>query len=72
MGGSSRSAWRKVRNMPSASLELRRRPAWPLVRAHFAWRGVDWGRRWKIFGRPIIQRHCGRRIALGNGLTLRS
>ncbi len=48
-------AWTKVRNMPwTASLELRRRLAWPLVRAQFAWHGVAWGADWKIFGGPII------------------
>ncbi|MCS3668090.1 acetyltransferase-like isoleucine patch superfamily enzyme [Salinibacter ruber] len=66
-------AWTKVRNMPwTASLELHRRLAWPLVRAQFAWHGIAWGTGWKIFGRPIIQRHRGSQIALGNGLTLRS
>jgi len=66
-------AWTKVQNMPwTATLELRRRLAWPLVRAQFAWHGIEWGERWKIFGRPIIQRHRGSRIALGDGLTLRS
>lgn len=65
--------WTKVRNMPwTASLELRRRLAWPLVRAHFAWHGVPWGAGWKIFGRPIIQRHRGSRIQIGDGLWLRS
>jgi hypothetical protein len=67
------SAWQKVQNMPwTAALELRRRLAWPLVRARFAWHGIDWGTGWKIFGCPIIQRHRGSRIALGDGLTLRS
>jgi acetyltransferase-like isoleucine patch superfamily enzyme len=56
----------------TASLELRRRLAWPLVRAQFAWHGVEWGSGWKIFGRPIIQRHRDSRIMLGDGLTLRS
>jgi hypothetical protein len=66
-------AWTKIRNMPwTVSLDLRRRLAWPLVRAQFAWHGVAWGRDWKIFGRPILQRHRGSRIALGNGLYLRS
>ena len=66
-------AWSKVCNMPwTVGLDLRRRFAWPLVRAQFAWHGIDWGTRWKMFGRPIIQRHRGSRIALGDGLTLRS
>ncbi|WP_251964133.1 acyltransferase [Salinibacter ruber] len=66
-------AWTKVQNMPwTARLALRRRLAWPLVRVQFAWHGVAWGADWKIFGRPTIQRHRGSRIALGDGLTLRS
>jgi hypothetical protein len=56
----------------TAGLELRRRLAWPLVRAQFAWHGIEWGAGWKIFGRPILQRHRGSRIALGDGCTLRS
>jgi acetyltransferase-like isoleucine patch superfamily enzyme len=56
----------------TVGLELRRRLAWPLVRAQFAWHGISWGRGWKIFGRPIIQRHRGSRIDLGDGLYLRS
>jgi len=67
------SALDKVGRMPwLIPLDLRRRFAWPLVRAQFAWHGIAWGRGWKIFGRPILQRHRGSRIALGDGLTLRS
>ena len=67
------SALGKVKRMPwTARLDLRRRLAWPLVRAQFAWHGVKWGTNWKIFGRPIIQKHRGSRIEMGNGLTLRS
>ena len=67
------NAWDKVQNMPwTARLEVRRRLAWPLVRAQFAWHGISWGKGWKIFGRPIIQKHRGSRITLGDGLYLRS
>jgi hypothetical protein len=67
------SAWQKIQDMPwRVGLDLRRRLAWPLVRAQFAWHGISWGRGWKIFGRPIIQKHSGSRIALGDGLYLRS
>ena len=73
MTDSSRSRWQKVKTMPwTARLELRRRLAWPLVRAQFAWHGIEWGTSWKLFGRPILQKHRGSRIALGDGLTLRS
>jgi acetyltransferase-like isoleucine patch superfamily enzyme len=65
--------WQKLQDMPwLAGLEVRRRLAWPLVRAQFAWQGIAWGRRWRIFGRPIIQRHRASRIVLGDGLVLRS
>jgi hypothetical protein len=69
----SESPVQKIRDMPwLAGLELRRRLAWPLVRLQFAWHGIDWGRGWRVFGRPILQKHRGSRIALGDGLTLRS
>ena len=65
------SKWRKIKHMPgTARLELRRRLAWPLVRAQFAWHGIAWGAGWKIFGRPILQKHRGSRIALGDGLSV--
>jgi hypothetical protein len=67
MSEPSTDAWRKVQNMPwTATLDLRRL-AWPLIRAQFAWHGISWGRGWKIFGRPIIQRHRGSRIARRDG-----
>jgi acetyltransferase-like isoleucine patch superfamily enzyme len=73
MASPCHSTWTKARTMPwTVGLELRRRLAWPLVRAQFAWHGVAWGRGWRVFGRPILQRHRGSRIALGDGLTLRS
>jgi acetyltransferase-like isoleucine patch superfamily enzyme len=53
-------------------LELRRRLVWPVVRLQFAWHGIAWGSNWRIFGRPIIQRHRGSTIEAGNGLVLRS
>jgi acetyltransferase-like isoleucine patch superfamily enzyme len=63
----------KARNMPwLVGLELRRRLAWPVVRAQFAWHGIEWGHGWKIFGRPILQKHRGSRIVIGDGLYLRS
>jgi acetyltransferase-like isoleucine patch superfamily enzyme len=52
--------------------ELRRIAAWPLIRLTFWRHGIPWGRRWRIFGRPIIQRHRGSTIDLGDGLELRS
>jgi acetyltransferase-like isoleucine patch superfamily enzyme len=46
--------------------------AWPWIRVGFALAGIRWGRRWRIFGMPILQRHRGSRITLGDGLELRS
>lgn len=43
---------------------------WFILR--FRLHGVAWGRRWRVFGMPIIQRHRGSTIALGDGLELRS
>ena len=53
------------------ALDFRRRLTWPLVRAQFAWHGVDWRRGWRIFGRPVIQKHRGSSITMGDGLVLR-
>jgi len=44
----------------------------PWIRLGFAAAGVPWGRDWRIFGMPILQRHRGSRISLGDGLELRS
>lgn len=63
----------KARDMPwLVGLELRRRLAWPIIRAQFAWHGIEWGVDWRIFGRPIIQRHRGSTLQAGDGLILRS
>ena len=54
------------------ALEMRRLLAWPVIRLQFAWHGVAWGQDWRIFGRPILQRHRGSQINVGDGLSLRS
>ena len=54
------------------ALEMRRLLAWPVIRLQFAWHGVAWGRDWRIFGRPILQRHRRSQINVGDGLSLRS
>ena len=53
-------------------LHLRRILAIPLIRGRFAAAGVRWGTGWQVFGSPIIQRHRGSRIHIGDGLSLRS
>lgn len=52
--------------------EVRRWLAWPYIRLMFAINGIRWGRRWRIFGSPIIQRYRGSSIVLGDDLELRS
>lgn len=44
----------------------------PRIRLGFALAGVAWGRHWRIFGMPILQRHRRSEIVLGDGLELRS
>jgi len=55
-----------------AGNELCRLIALPYIRMMFMLHGVAWGQGWRIFGMPIIQRHRGSVIRLGNRLELRS
>ena len=52
--------------------EIRRRISYPLVRLIFALYGISWGRGWRIYGLPIIQKHRRSRMNFGPGLQLRS
>lgn len=54
------------------SNELRRLASWPYIRLAFRLHGLKWGKGWRIFGMPIIQRHRHSTIELGDGLELRS
>lgn len=56
----------KIRN------ELWRYATIPYARMYFAWSGVHYGRNWRLFGTPLIQRHRKSRIEIGDGLELRS
>jgi acetyltransferase-like isoleucine patch superfamily enzyme len=53
-------------------LELRRLITAPLARLLFAWAGISWGRGWKFYGLPILQKHRRSTIIIGDGLELRS
>ena len=46
--------------------------AYPFIRIGFAIHGISWGKNWRIFGMPIIQRHRKSIILLGDGLSMRS
>ena len=52
--------------------ELRRYAALPFIRLYFAFCGVAWQPGWMIYGCPLIQRHAGSTIAIGQGLHMRN
>ena len=52
--------------------ELLRYAVQPIIRSAFWLGNISYGRGWRIFGLPIIQRHRGSRIELGDYLELRS
>jgi acetyltransferase-like isoleucine patch superfamily enzyme len=52
--------------------EVRRLAMWPFIRTQFALNGIAWGQGWRILGMPLIQRHRGSVIRLGERITLRS
>ena len=62
-----------VINTPwKVSLEIRRFLVFLFVRVYFGFNGISWNRGWKIYGRPILQRHLGSVIEIGQGLIARS
>jgi acetyltransferase-like isoleucine patch superfamily enzyme len=46
--------------------------AYPRIRFIFALNGIPWGRGWRLYGVPIVQKHHLSRISFGPGLQLRS
>jgi acetyltransferase-like isoleucine patch superfamily enzyme len=54
------------------SYEFRRIMAWPYIRFLFALQGIEWGKNWRIWGMPMIQRCRDSKIILGDGIQLRS
>jgi acetyltransferase-like isoleucine patch superfamily enzyme len=60
-------------DMPwAAAFEMRRIASFPFIRLMFIINGVTWGKRWHVWGMPIIQRFRGSRIEIGAGVLLRS
>jgi len=54
------------------SLELGRLLTIPFFRIYFFIHGIKWGSEWKIYGRPIIQRHRKSSINIGRNIIIRS
>jgi acetyltransferase-like isoleucine patch superfamily enzyme len=52
--------------------ELGRWLAYPWIRLSFALNGIPWGRGWRFYGAPILQKHRGSLMQFGPYLQLRS
>lgn len=44
----------------------------PFYRIYFLLNGVSYGKRWRLYGKPIIHKHKGSKIIIGNDLVLRN
>jgi acetyltransferase-like isoleucine patch superfamily enzyme len=65
--------WRSACATPwKATNELRRMGCLPFIRLYFALHGVRWRSGWHVYGRPLIQRHSGSSIAIGDGFWMRN
>jgi acetyltransferase-like isoleucine patch superfamily enzyme len=52
--------------------EIDRFLVYPGARLIFMMNGIPWGRNWRIYGIPTIQKHRGSHMSFGAGLGLRS
>jgi acetyltransferase-like isoleucine patch superfamily enzyme len=52
--------------------ELRRLGLLPWARLYFAAVGVPWGRGWRLYGLPIVQKYRPSTLIIGDGVELRS
>jgi len=65
--------WRNSCATPwKATNELGRLGCLPLIRLYFALHGVRWRSGWYVYGRPLIQRHSGSSITIGDGFWMRN
>jgi len=65
--------WREALDTPwKVRNEARRILTLPFIRLMFLMHGIRWGRNWKVYGAPIIQKHRRSTIEIGSGLNLRS
>jgi acetyltransferase-like isoleucine patch superfamily enzyme len=63
----------KVRDTPwKLWNELARWWVYPCVRFMFTLNGIHWGRRWRLHGVPILQKHRNSLMRFGDGFCLRS
>jgi len=68
-----RQALQATRATPWKAVNEVARIAWlPWIRWYFALHGVAWGRGWRIYGAPILQRHRGSRISIGDDFENRN
>lgn len=44
----------------------------PYYRLIFFFKDIKWGKKWRLFGLPLIHKYKGSKIEIGNGLTSRS
>jgi acetyltransferase-like isoleucine patch superfamily enzyme len=52
--------------------ELRRIASSPFIRLYFIVHGVSWQPGWRIFGKPLIQKHKGSTIEIGKDFIMRN
>ncbi len=73
MGLFSDSRWRALRATPwKVKNELWRWGIYPYMRLLFAVYGIPWGKAWRFYGVPVIQKHRRSQMSFGPGLQLRS
>jgi acetyltransferase-like isoleucine patch superfamily enzyme len=46
--------------------------ATPFYKIYFSINGIKWGKEWKLYGKPVIQRNANSDISFGPALSLRS
>jgi acetyltransferase-like isoleucine patch superfamily enzyme len=68
-----REAREWVRETPwKAVYEIRRISSWPWIYLYLAWKGVDIGAGWRLYGMPAVRRHRDSRISIGAQAEIRS
>jgi hypothetical protein len=69
---SARAARLAMQTPWKALNEVRRILLLPVARLYFAAVGVPWGRGWRLYGLPIIQKYHPSTLIIGDGAELRS